>query len=323
MKKILVTEPIHESGMALLRAREDIEIIELADIRPETLITAVKGVHAIAVRGAVLTQDILEQSEDLEIVSRYGVGCDNVAVDYMTKRGLPVAIASGANSTSVAEHTMMMILATARHLLGQGVAIRKGEFRARGKLIATDLQGANILIVGFGRCGRKLAPLARAFGMNVTVVDIKLDRELANEMGCRGVEDFRPELPNADFISLHVPLDDTTRHMISDAEFTAMKPGAVLINCARGGIVDETAMIAALDGDRLAAIGTDVYEQEPPSSDHPLFGRDDVVLTPHSGAASFGSLQAMSEMTAQNIIDHFDGQLQKDCIFNTDVIPHL
>ena len=324
MKRVLVTEPLHEVGMSLLQARPDVEVILAGDKHPETLAKLVPGVHAIAVRAAKLPAELLAGARDLEVVSRHGVGCDSVAVDHLSERGIPVAIASGANAASVAEHTMALILTTARHLPAQDAAVRGARFTDRAGLIATDLAGATLLIIGFGRVGRKVAPLARAFAMNVVVADIALDRGLAAKMGCRAVEDFRPELAGTDFVTLHVPLDDSTRHLLSKTEFDRLKRGAVLINCARGGVADEAAMIAALDSGRLAAAGLDVFSEEPPRADDPLLGqllrRDDVFLTPHSAAASHGSMRAMSRMTAQNILDCFDQQLSPECVFNHDAL---
>ena len=209
MKRVLVTEPLHESGMALLEARPDIEIVMAKDNSPETLSQAVVGVHGIAVRVSRLPSEILSRANELEVISRHGVGCDRLDMAHLNARGIPVMIAAGANATSVAEHTMGLLLATARNLVAQDRAIRQGWFNERLSRLATDLSGATLLIVGFGRVGRKLAPLARAFGMEVVVADIALDEALAEEMGCRGVTDFRTVLANTDVISLHVPLDET------------------------------------------------------------------------------------------------------------------
>lgn len=320
MKRVLVTEPLHQSGMAILEARPDIEIVMAKDVTPQTLAEAVAGVHGIAVRVAKLSAEVLACANNLEVVSRHGVGCDRLDMAHLNGRGIPVMIASGANATAVAEHTMGLLLATARGLVRQDRAIRDGWFTDRLKRLAVDLCGATMLIVGFGRVGRKLAPLARAFGMDVIVADIALDETLAKEMGCRGVMDFRPELPNADVICLHVPLDETTREFISFDEFAAMKDGAILINCARGAVVNEEAMIAALDSGKLLAAGLDVFSFEPAPDTQPLFSRADVVLSPHTAAGSANSLKLSSEMTAQNILDFFDGAPRQDCIFNRDEI---
>ncbi len=316
MKRVLVTEPLHQSGMALLEARPDIEIVFAEDVTPQALAEAVAGVHAIAVRVAKLPAEVLSCANDLEVISRHGVGCDRLDMEHLNGRGIPVMIAAGANVTSVAEHAMGLLLATARGLVAQDRAIREGWFNERLKRLATDLSGATILIIGFGRIGRSLAPLARAFGMEAVVADIALDEALAEEMGCRGVSDFRPELPNADVISLHVPLDETTRGFISSDEFAAMKDGAILINTARGGGVDETAMIAALDSGKLTAAGLDVFALEPAPDTQPLFNRSDVVLSPHTAAGSYNSITKSAEMTVQNILDFFDGAPKQDCIFN-------
>jgi len=322
MKRVLVTEPMHDTGFALLRARDDIDAVFAEDMTPETLARLIPGVHGIAVRGAFLTAELLTLASDLQVVSRHGVGCDRIDVGHLTSRGIPMAIAAGANAQSVAEHTMALALSVARHQPALDDAVRDCDFDARNRLLATDLSGATMLIIGFGRIGRKVAPLARAFGMDVTVVDIKLDRELAAQMGCRAVEDFRPELTSADFVSLHVPLDDSTRHMLSKSEFEMMKTGSILINCARGGIVDEVAMMAALDAGQLRGAGLDVLSTEPPPPDDPmltsLLARSDVILAPHAGASSFGAKIEMSRMAIQNLLDAFDGKLDPDCVFNLE-----
>jgi D-3-phosphoglycerate dehydrogenase / 2-oxoglutarate reductase len=318
MKRILITEPLHESGMALLEARPDIEIALAKDTSPETLSQAVAGVHGIAIRVARLPAEILSNANELEVISRHGVGCDRLDMAHLNERGIPVMIAAGANASTVAEHSMGLILAIARGLVRQDRAIRDGWFNDRLKRLSVDLHGATMLIVGFGRIGKKLAPLARAFGMEVIVADIALDEAMAGEMGCRGVTDFRPELAKADVISLHVPLDETTHEFISGGEFAAMKDGAILINCARGGVVNEDAMIAALDSGKLMGAGLDVFCVEPTPDNNALFNRTDVVLTPHTAAGSVASIKLSSEMTAQNILDFFDGAPRKDFIFNRD-----
>lgn len=319
MKRVLITETMHACAFDILGARNDIEIINLkGDIRPETLIAHMPGVHAIAVRSAHLTADVLSHANDLEIVSRHGVGCDLIDVDYLSGRGIPVAIAAGANSLSVAEHTLALMLATARELPAQDKMAKGGNWKNRNDFRLRDLRGATILIVGFGRIGRLVAPLCTAFGMNVIAADIAPDYALAEQMGIRLITDFRDALPEADYVTLHVPLDDKTRHLVSAAEFAAMKNGVILINCARGGIVDDDAMLAALDSGKVFAAGIDVLDREPPEPGHPILQRDDVIVTPHNGAASISSSIAMARMAAENILDCFDGRLKDDMIFNLD-----
>ena len=170
MKRVLVTEPIHEDGIALMTARDDIEVIQAENAQPATLAKLLPGTHGIAVRTATLNADLLRVSTELEIVSRHGVGCDNLDVKHLTKRGIPVAIASGANSTSVAELTFAMMLTLTRRLRELDQSVRNNNFGARSHLLALELEGSNLMILGFGRIGRKVAARARAFGMNVAVL---------------------------------------------------------------------------------------------------------------------------------------------------------
>jgi D-3-phosphoglycerate dehydrogenase len=320
MKRVLITEPMHEIGEEILSASPDIEIVRAKNIEPGTLKEAVNGVDAIIARSARLTADILEGAENLQVVSRHGVGCDTLDVAYLTSRNIPVAIASGANARSVAEHTMGLMLSAARELPLLDNLVKAGRWSERNNYRACDLYGAKIVILGFGRIGKLVAPLCKAFGMEVVVADIKLDTELADQLGCKGVEDFRPELANADFLSLHVPLDESTQHIISTDELTAMKPGGIVVNCARGGIVDDYALLKALESGHLRGAALDVMTKEPPAPDHPLMLRSDVVMNPHNGAGAMSAAIAMAEMSAQNVIDAFNGVLRDDCTFNLEAL---
>ncbi len=318
VKRVLMTERLHPAGHELFATRDDVEVVIADNNHPETLAKALVGVHGVAVRAAKLTEDVLANANDLQVVSRHGVGCDNVAVDYLSARGIPVCIASGANARCVAEHTLSMMMSLARDLTGQTALVREGRWPDRSKYIAKDLFRSKLLIIGYGRIGRMVAPLCRAFGMDVTVADINLNRDIAAQQGVRAVEDFRPVLGEADFVSIHVPLDETTHHLIGEKELAAMKPGVIVINNARGGVVDEAALAAALASGHVAGAGVDVYSDEPPPADHPLLNQPNTILTPHNGAASVLALEAASIMTAQNILDHFDGCLRKEMIFNFD-----
>ena len=324
MKRVLVTEPMHDDGMSLLYDRDDVEVVVAPDVQPDTLAALMPGVHGIAVRVAKFPAELLALAPDLEVISRHGVGCDNLDVAHLSERGVPVAIANGANSSSVAEHTMAMALTMARRLPAVDAAVRTDNWQARSQLLAHDLEDAVMLVVGFGRIGRKVAPRAKAFGMEVIVADIALDRALADSVGCEGIVDFREALPKTDIVTFHIPLDDMNRNIMSTGEFEMMKPGGMLINCARGGIVDEAAMLAALESGHLRAAGLDVFSDEPLSFDDPVLAaltkRDDVILAPHTGAASHGAMRAMAVMAAQNILDCFDGVLVPENVFNPGVL---
>ncbi|WP_417519956.1 hydroxyacid dehydrogenase [Minwuia sp.] len=320
LKRILMVEPMDDVGPALLKERGGFDVIAAPDTRPETLVAMAEDIQAIAVRTAPMPAAVLAAFGDLEIVSRHGVGCDNLDVPHLTGRAIPIAIALNANAVSVAEHAMMLMLALARKLRAQDRAVRAGRFSERNTMIAGDLHGATVLVVGFGGTGSLVAARCRAFGMTVVICSPSFGEQQADASGYECATDLQEALARADFVSLHLPLNRETRHLFSDRLFDAMKPGAVLVNCARGGIVDEAALIRALDRGQLSAAGIDVFAEEPPSADHPLFTRDDVLLTPHNGTASHGAMREMSRMTFQNILDFFDGCLQPRHTFNPEAI---
>lgn len=320
IKRVLAVEPIHQVGLDLLRARRDVslEVLERAD--PASLAAAMAGTHGIIVRVAPLSDDLLARAEALKIVSKHGVGCDNIAVDHLTARGIPVAIAADANALSVAEHVLMMLLALAKKASAYDRLTRAGRFAERDSLRAVELSGKTILIVGFGRIGKRVARLCRAFGMRVIVADIAMDWPTANELGYEPVEDFRPYLDTASFLTVHVPLNPDTRGLVGADELAALPEGSFIINCARGGIVDEAAVTAALASGRLAGAGFDVFDQEPPPEEHPLFGFSNVILSPHSAAATEDAVRRMATAAAQNVLDCFDGTLDRRMIFNEALI---
>ena len=320
MRRVLITEEIHPRGMEILMAEASIEIVRVKNIDPETLRIAVRDVDAIIVRSAIFSADILQEAKQLKIVSRHGVGCDSIDVNHLSARGIPVAIASGSNALSVAEHTLGLMLATARNLVNQDILVKNGRWADRNKFRAVDLNGAKVVIVGFGRTGRKVAPLCKAVGMEVVVADIALDIDLAAQMNCRGVNDFRLELGDADFLTLHVPLNTSTRDIVSTNELAAMKNGAIVINCARGGVVNNSALLKAIESGHIRAAGVDVMPVEPPPTDDPLILHPNVLMTPHNAAGSMSAAIAMSEMSAQNVVDLFAGKLAGDRIFNLDDI---
>jgi len=286
MKRVLVTEPIHPDGLALLEAHPELDVVRMEACDEAALLKEIGSANAVLVRSAFLTEKVVAAAPALAVVSRHGVGCDNIAVAAMSARGIPVAIAAHANSTSVAEHVIMMIMMLTKQAVAYDQAARQGRYHDRGKFHTTELAGKSIVIIGFGRIGRKLAPICKAFGMRVTVTDIALDEALAREQGVETAVDFRPLLPDADFLSVHVPLDDDTRDLISEAELAQLKPSAIVINCARGGIVNEQALANAVLEGRIAGTGADVFSVEPPPLDNPLLSLPNSILSPHSAAVT-------------------------------------
>lgn len=317
-KKIVVTEPLHQAGRELLDARTDIDVVYLEGDQ-DRLAAELVAADGILVRTFHLTQELLRSATQLKAVSRHGVGCDNIAVDYLTERGIPVAIAVDSNTTSVVEHMLMMMLALNKRALEYNQLTRDGQFHERSRRHTSELSGKHLLIIGFGRIGKRVAPVCKALGMQVTVADIALDRRYAEEIGCHAVEDFVAVLPSVDYLSVHVPLDSSTRHLIGAAELAALPAHAIVINCARGGIIDEQALADAVRRGEIAATGCDVFSTEPPPPDNPLLQLPNSIVTPHNAAGTAESLQRMASYSARNILNLLDGELDRDMLINPQV----
>lgn len=319
MKKVVVTEPLHEAGHELLLKRADVMPVFLGGDKLEVM-HELQDAAGVLVRTMELTAEDLRQAPELEVVSRHGVGCDNIDTAYCTDNSIPVAIATNSNTISVVEHVLMMMLTLNKRVFLYDSLTRAGRFDQRCQHHTSELYGKHVLIVGYGRIGRQLAPLCKAFGMRVTVADIALDYTLAQASGVDTTDDFRAMLPQTDYLTMHVPLDDSTRGMISAPELTALPAHAIVINCARGGVVDEAALAAALHEGKIAGTGVDVFATEPPSSGHPLFTSNSTVLTPHNAASTNEGLSRMASYAAQNILDTFDGCLAVERVFNPSVL---
>lgn len=318
MKKIVISEKLHPDGMALFAARDDIDTHYL-DGDKSKLQEALYDANALLIRTMTLSESDLTGAKNIEVISRHGVGCDNIDVACCSQHNIPVAIAVDSNTTSVIEHVLMMMLALNKRAFQYDRFTREGNFSERSKHHTSELHGKHVLIVGFGRIGKRIAPLCKAFGMRVTVADIKLDREYAAEIGVEAVEDFRPLLGSADYLTVHVPLDESTRHLIGSEELKALPSHSIVINCARGGIVDEHALASAIHDGEIAATGADVFTVEPPAPDNPLIDLPNSIFTPHNAAGTAESLCRMATYSAQNILDHFDGKLTADKLINPEV----
>lgn len=320
MKRVLVTEPIHPDGLALLEEHPGLEVINMTACDEAALLEEIGTAHAVLVRSAFMTEKVITAAPVLGVVSRHGVGCDNIAVAALTARNIPMAIAAHANSTSVAEHVIMMIMMLTKQPVAYDQASRQGRYHDRGKFRTSELAGKSIVIIGYGRIGRKLAPICKAFGMRVTVTDIALDVALAKDQGVETAVDFKPLLPDADFVSVHVPLDDDTRDLINEAELAQMKASAILINCARGGIINEQALATAVLEGQIGGTGADVFSVEPPPADNPLLALPNSILSPHSAAVTQEGARRMAIEAAQNIINHFDKGLPPGQLFNAKAL---
>lgn len=320
MDHILIAGPIHERGMALLDRRPDITY-ELLDAPSEgDLLAKLPSADALMIRTAVVTPEALARAGRLRVVSRHGVGYDNLPLEALTARGIPLALVGDVNSVTVAEHTLFLMMALAKRCIPYDRAVRDGDWDLRNSFGTRELSGKTLLILGFGRIGRRLARRALAFDMRVLAHDPYVEDAALRAAGVGGVDDWRAELPAVDFVSLHLPLTPETRYAIGTAELAAMKPGAFLINAARGGLVDEAALAVALSAGEIAGAGLDTFESEPPPPDHPLLTQDKVVLTPHCASLTEECAARMAIATAANALAGLDGTLDPELVVNRQVL---
>ncbi len=320
LKRVLLLGRIMAEGRALLEARDDIVYEMLVAPSPEEILEHVSDVNAIVVRGARIDAELIAAAPRLEVVTRHGVGYDSVDVDRLTARGIPLAVTGAANSLSVVEHTFALMLAVAKNLAHQDREVRAGNYDVRHQAGAVDIAGKTILVVGFGRIGTRMAQRCQAFDMVVVVADPFVPRRAVEDQGYRWVGDFREALGEADIVTLHLPGNRDRSLVLGAAEIAAMKPGAILVNCARGSLVEEEALAAALADGRLKGAGLDVTRVEPPGDDHPYLGLPNVVLTPHTAAATPECMQRMSVTAVQNTLDALDGKLDPTMCVNEEVL---
>lgn len=308
--RVVIADPLSASGLAPIIDDDRFEAVELFGLKGETLGAALARADAVIVRSATrITKAVLERVDCLRVIGRAGVGVDNIDVEAATARGIAVLNAPSGNTISAAELAFALLLALVRHIPAADRSMRAGEWNR--KLGGTELHGKTLGLVGAGRIGSAVAERARAFGMTVLAYDPFLPAERARSLSIEpcSLEDL---LRRADVVSLHVPLTDATQGLLDAGRLALMKPGAVLINAARGGIVDETALILALEEGRLAGAAFDVFSQEPLPADHPLRSLQNAVLTPHLGAATLEAQENVAvEIAAAVRAALVDGDLSR------------
>ena len=327
MNTVLLVGDIHADGHELLASRPDCETVLLADPRPRDVRDAARTADAIIVRKLDLRADVLETATRLKVVSRHGVGCDNIDVAWLTARRLPVMVVGDANARSVAEHAMMLLLAAARRLPAcMSLAAHSADPEERAHFLAArdavgtmELADRTVLVVGFGRIGRRVAVLADAFDMRVVVADPFVDGAVVRSFGYDHVADFHEALSAADAVVLCLPADGDTP-LFGPAQLAAMKQGAILVNVARGSLVDEDALADALEAGRLRGAGTDVWADLPPGPDHRFFHLPGMVMTPHCAAHTEACLSRMAVTSVRNVFDVLDGKPRRDFCFNPEVL---
>ena len=323
-KKILVTESMSQQGRALLHARDDIELVEFRNMISaadfEAVLKQHAPVHGVALGATRFGETELEAAGDMKVVTRIGVGYDAVDVAALSRRKVPLLVAGTANSPSVAEQALFMMLTLAKRAVEMHSLVRDDRWAARLGMLPFDLFGKTVLIIGFGRIGTRTAKRCLAMEMNVLVFDPYKPAADIKAAGYEPVADLDAALPRADFVSLHCPKTPETVGMFNGARLKRIKPTAYLINTARGGIVDEAALYDALVSGKLAGAGLDVFAQEPPPAGQSLLALPNVILAPHVAGVTVEAVDRMSEQTARNILSVLDGEPLRQNVINPDVL---
>lgn len=314
MSRVLVAGPLHASGRTLLDAARGVSVTYIQETSEESLAAQIEDADAVLLRTQPMTEPTVARAKKLKIVSRHGVGYDSVDVEALSSRGIALSVCGDVNSATVAEHASMMILAASKRALRADVSVRRGHWEWRNRLEAQDVRGQNLLLVGFGRIGRQTASMMRGFGMEIRAFDPYLPSSGWPNGGVAPVLTLKEGLAWADVISFSLPRTDGP--LIGAAEFAEMREGVVLVNTARGGVIDEAALMSALTSGKVGAAGLDVFETEPVLADHPLVGFDQVILSPHIGGLTRGSAERMAVSSAENILDFFAGKIDQDLVVN-------
>ena len=311
MKKILVIQPIHEEGINLLKDNSNFEYEVVDNVDTEFLKSKIKDCDGISIRTAKLSGEVIEAANNLKIISRHGVGYDNIDLEVSKKKDITLAITATANAVAVAEHVMFMILNISKRGSMYDDTVKSGKFNERNKLPKTvELWNKNILIAGFGRIGQALIKRCLGFEMNVFVFDPFVSKEFIEKRGGTKVDNLSETSKDMDAMSLHIPLNDETKNIINYELLKSMKKNCIIINAARGGIVNEVDLDRALNENLVFGAGLDVFETEPPAENNPLLKNKKVFLSPHTAAFTEECMTRMGKETIQNIFDFFDGNLE-------------
>ena len=307
---VLLPQPIESEAIALLEKKK-CNVIIAPDPKPETVLSLIKDAHGLILRtGISITRDLIAAADELMVISRTGGGLDNVDVAAASDKGIIVTSNLGVNTISVAEHVLSLMLVLTKRLSIMDQAVRSGNFGIRYQNLPRDINGKTIGLLGFGRIGYKIGKICRqTFAMQVLAHDPYLPDEQKNEYRdwARMVE-LKELLSESDVISIHVPLTDKTKHLVDAAEIALMKPDALLVNTSRGGVVNEDALAAALQNNKIAGAGLGVFSEEPVSTDNPLLKLDNVILTPHTAALTKECVTRMATEAAKCVLDVFAGR---------------
>jgi len=320
MPHIVVADPIHPDGIDRLLKAPGVTLDHPGKPTNQSLAERLRHADGLIVRGTRVDAALLEHAGRLRVVCRHGVGYDLVDVPALTERGIALMITPEANAASVAEHALMLMLTLARNVVPVSAGVRRGEWRVRGQSDTFELGGRSVLVVGFGRIGTRVARLCAAFGMKVMVHDPYIPAGTIRGAGYEAVKERDAGLAGADFVTIHIPASDKTRGLVDAAFLAQMKRGAVLVNTARGTLVDEAALEAALRSGHLAAAGLDVLRVEPMTEPLSMLALDNLIVTPHVAASTAEGLRRMAWDSAGNVIDFLTGKADHDAVVNGEVL---
>ena len=314
MYKIGVIDTINPKGIELLRSNKNFNVEVITDLSKENLLKELPKYDGVTLRRGKLDSEVLKNCKNLKVIARHGVGYDNVDTNYLKKNNITLLITHNSTSTSPAEHIMFMILNIYKGRDMFDKMVRDGNFHKAIHLQIDDnfeLFAKKILIIGFGRIGKKLIKKCLGFDMNVLVYDPFVDEKIIKSLGGKKIVDLEKALKETDILSMSVPLTENTKNMISYKQISSMKKNAVIINVSRGGVVNESDLNDALDKNIISFAGLDVFENEPPEINNPLLKNKRVLLSPHAATFTKECLEDMSLETAQNVIDFFNGKIDK------------
>ena len=299
--KVAVLGKVDQKGLSFLKENE-FKVIEIESFEIQNLKEQLKDVDGILLRTTKLDKEILEHCDNLKIISRHGVGYDNVDLDFLNDNKIALCITSTSNAVSVAEHVLSFFIYLTKKLSLSDSLVKEGNFEKRSELPNFfELYKKKVLIIGFGRIGKEVAKRCLGFDMEVYVYDPFLDNEIIIRNQCIPIEKNQG-LAIADFITIHLPLNRDTKNFISQTELNLMRKNSILVNTSRGGIVNENDLCIALESKKIQGAGMDVFVSEPPESNHPFFKLDNILLTPHNAALTLECRERMSLEASQNIV---------------------
>ena len=312
MPNILIAGELHTSGIDFLETLSDYTFDYVKKVSNESFLPYLENADALVLRTQQFNAEDIQKSKNLKIVSRHGVGFDSVDIQALKERNIPLTIVGDVNSSSVSEHTMMLIMAVFKRILVADQAVRTFNWSYRDKYEPVELFGKNLLIVGYGRVGQKVAQLAEAFGMNIYIYDPYILAKIPKEYTY--FSRLEEAFGISDCISLNLP--KVEKPIISQKNAKYLKPGVVIINTARGGLIDLNTLKEGLQSGVIAGAGLDVFDSEPPDQNMILNEFRQVILTPHQAGLSAESAKRMSLKSVQNIIDFFNGNLDSKLVVN-------